>query len=181
MACWPAVDYQYSLSPWRRALSPWQPCWTTSWILLSSVHCSSLGDWVPVDFVYSSRFHLLAPHLQMSFSNLTTVIEYQWVFFSMAGRISYSWWCHEIDGLVQERRNSSALAMELRLSCTNPLKWKHFAHHCPFVRGIHRPPVDSPTKGQGCGALIFGLLSARIGCWTVELPVVNWDTMTLKL
>ena len=26
-----------------------------------------------------------------------------------------------IDGLVQERRNSSALAMELRLSHTNPL------------------------------------------------------------
>ena len=25
-----------------------------------------------------------------------------------------------IDGLVQERRNSSALAMELRLSCTKP-------------------------------------------------------------
>ena len=34
-------------------------------------------------------------------------------------------WCclvlvrHDFDGLVQERRNSSALAMELRLSCTN--------------------------------------------------------------
>ena len=28
----------------------------------------------------------------------------------------------EIDGLVQERRNSIALAMELRLSCTNPSK-----------------------------------------------------------
>ena len=28
-----------------------------------------------------------------------------------------------IDGLVQERRNSSALAMELRLSCTNPSIW----------------------------------------------------------
>ena len=26
-----------------------------------------------------------------------------------------------IEGLVQERRNSSALAMELRLSCTDPL------------------------------------------------------------
>ena len=26
-----------------------------------------------------------------------------------------------VDGLVQERHNSSALAMELRLSCTNPL------------------------------------------------------------
>ena len=30
-----------------------------------------------------------------------------------------------IDGLVQERRNSSALAMELRLSCTNPSIYKH--------------------------------------------------------
>ena len=28
---------------------------------------------------------------------------------------------HYVDGLVQERRNSSALAMELRLSCTIPL------------------------------------------------------------
>ena len=33
----------------------------------------------------------------------------------------FSWhWDDHIDGLVQERRNSSALAMELRLSCTNP-------------------------------------------------------------
>ena len=28
---------------------------------------------------------------------------------------------YNVNGLVQERRNSSALAMELRLSCTNPL------------------------------------------------------------
>ena len=28
-----------------------------------------------------------------------------------------------IDGLVQERRNSNALAMELRLSCTKPSVW----------------------------------------------------------
>ena len=27
--------------------------------------------------------------------------------------------CPSIDGFVQERRNSSVLAMELRLSCTN--------------------------------------------------------------
>ena len=31
----------------------------------------------------------------------------------------------EFDGLMQERSNSSALAMELRLSCTNPLNWSH--------------------------------------------------------
>ena len=34
-----------------------------------------------------------------------------------------SWWkaIAHFDGLVQEWHNSSALAMELRLSCTNPL------------------------------------------------------------
>ena len=30
---------------------------------------------------------------------------------------------YNIDGLVQERRNSSALALEVRLSCTNPSIW----------------------------------------------------------
>ena len=39
-----------------------------------------------------------------------------------------------MDGLVQERRNSSALAMELCLSCTKPSIYdqeitKHFPHH----------------------------------------------------
>ena len=32
-------------------------------------------------------------------------------------------WSDYFDGLVQERRNSSALAMALRLSCTNPSIW----------------------------------------------------------
>ena len=31
-----------------------------------------------------------------------------------------------IDGLMQERRNSSALAMELHLSCTNPSIYARF-------------------------------------------------------
>ena len=30
---------------------------------------------------------------------------------------------NKVNGLVQERRSSSALAMELRLSCTNPSKY----------------------------------------------------------
>ena len=28
------------------------------------------------------------------------------------------------------------------------IKWKHFPRYWPFVRGIHRSPVDSPHKGQ---------------------------------
>ena len=35
-----------------------------------------------------------------------------------------------IDGLVQERRNSSALAMELRFSCSYPSTWSHPQIRC---------------------------------------------------
>ena len=40
---------------------------------------------------------------------------------------------YDIDGLVQERRNSSALAMELRLSCTDPSIWSAFALSCWLI------------------------------------------------
>ena len=38
------------------------------------------------------------------------------------------------------------------------IKWKHFPCYWPFVQGIHRSPVNSPHKGQWCGALIFSLI-----------------------
>ena len=28
------------------------------------------------------------------------------------------------------------------------MEWKHFPGYWPFVRGIHRSPVNSPHKGQ---------------------------------
>ena len=34
-------------------------------------------------------------------------------------------------------------------------KWKQFPRYWPFVRGIHRSPVNSPHKGQSRGALMF--------------------------
>ena len=42
---------------------------------------------------------------------------------------------------------------------------KHFPRYWPFVRGIHRSPVNSPHKGQWRGALMFSLISARINGW----------------
>ena len=42
----------------------------------------------------------------------------------------------------------------------NVIKWKHFPCYCPFVRGIHRSPVNSPHKGQWRGALMFPLICA---------------------
>ena len=45
------------------------------------------------------------------------------------------------------------------------IKWKHFPRYWPFVRGIHRSPVNSPHKGQWHGALMFTLICARINGW----------------
>ena len=47
----------------------------------------------------------------------------------------------------------------------NVIKWKHFPRYWPFVRGIHRSPVNSPHKGQWRGALMFSLICARINGW----------------
>ena len=45
------------------------------------------------------------------------------------------------------------------------IKWKHFPLHWPFVRGIHRWPVNSPHKGQRRGALVFSLICTWTNGW----------------
>ena len=45
------------------------------------------------------------------------------------------------------------------------IKWKYFPRNRPFVRGIHRLPVNSPHKGQWRGALMFSLICAWTNGW----------------
>ena len=48
------------------------------------------------------------------------------------------------------------------------IKWKHFSRYCPFVRGIHRSPVNSH---QCRGALMFSLIYAL----NKRLSKQSWD------
>ena len=41
----------------------------------------------------------------------------------------------------------------------------HFPRYWPFVRGIHRSPVNSPHKGQWRGALMFSLICTWTNVW----------------
>ena len=47
--------------------------------------------------------------------------------------------------------------------------WRHqmeiFPHYWPFVKGIHRSPVDSSNKGQWRGALMFSLMCTSTNGW----------------
>ena len=50
---------------------------------------------------------------------------------------------------------------------------KHFPRYWPFVRGIHRSPVNSSHKGQWRGDLMFSLIFTWINGWVNNLEVVN--------
>ena len=58
--------------------------------------------------------------------------------------------------------------------------WRHqmetFQRYWPFVRGIHRSPVNYPHKGQRRGALIFSLICAWTDGWAN-----NRDACDLRL
>ena len=51
------------------------------------------------------------------------------------------------------------------ISHDDVIKWKHFPRYWPFVRGIHRSPVNSSHKGQWRGALMFSLICVWINGW----------------
>ena len=57
------------------------------------------------------------------------------------------------------------VVVEISLCHDDVIKWKHFPRHWPFVRGIHRFPMNSPHKGQWRGALMFTLICGRINGW----------------
>ena len=70
--------------------------------------------------------------------------------------------------LSSYRFNSSVFETQPILSLPSHddfMKWKHFLRYWPFVRGIHRWPVNSPHKGKWRGALIFPLICAWTYSW----------------
>ena len=52
-----------------------------------------------------------------------------------------------------------------RLLHDDVIKWKHFPRYWPFVRGIHRWPVNLPHKGQWREALMSSLICPWINGW----------------
>ena len=75
---------------------------------------------------------------------------------------SYGWW--SASGNLQGSKDIKWYSESLFFH-DDVIKWKHFPRYWPFVRGIHRSPVNSPHKGQWRGALMFTLIRVWInGC-----------------
>ena len=74
--------------------------------------------------------------------------------------------------LISTTCDASVLGEDMKCICIvifpkhdDVIKWKHFPRYWPFVRGIHRSPVNSPHKGQWRGALMFSLICVCINDW----------------
>ena len=80
-----------------------------------------------------------------------TAIPIYWVLRYHVGKSESSVWCTE------------AMYVPPLHDCI--IKWKHFLHEWPFVRGIHRSLVNSPHKGQRHRALMFSLICIGINDW----------------
>ena len=104
---------------------------------LLPITTSTLGTFEMNNFRPTCRASLRNTHKESPYVSRINIninpstLCYIHMFWSARGHVALCYYCGHpqltckwfIDGLVQERRNSSALAMELRLSCTNLSKW----------------------------------------------------------
>ena len=95
--------------------------------------------------------HFITEHWSHA-TNIRPVIEGPFFLFSSIDR----GWCHGLD---------CTYGNYLCAHHDDVIKWKHFPRYWPFVRGIHRSPVNSPHKGQWRRALMFSLICVWINGW----------------
>ena len=67
--------------------------------------------------------------------------------------------------ITQRNLTRPGTLVNIFISHDDVIKWKYFPRHWPFVRGIHRSPVNSPHKGQWRRALMFSLICAKTNGW----------------
>ena len=91
--------------------------------------------------------------------------------FSVSGRFAAGvWWAAAMIFGASYTANLAAFLTVARLETgrgrhDDVTKWNHFPRYWPFVRGIHRSPVNSPHKGQWRRTLMFSLICAWMNGW----------------
>ena len=88
---------------------------------------------------------------------------------------------HKTHKLVVKRYREIWQRDVLSDSHDDVIKWKHFPRYWPFVRGIHRFPVNSPHKGQCRGALMFSLICVWINGWSKQSWGWWFETLSRSL
>ena len=88
-----------------------------------------------------------------------------WNSVTMAARTSSRCWNPCWISSMANWTSPSLPTMRKEVGHDDVIKWNHFRRYWPFVRGIHRSPVNSQHKGQWRGALMFSLICVWINGW----------------
>ena len=92
------------------------------------------------------------------------------IYNNLSPNVAFVHWFHYVENTSLQ----ITLSHVIRGTATNSqnvfvhddvIKWKYFPRNWPFVREIHRSPVNFPHKGQWRGALMFSLIYAWINDW----------------
>ena len=92
-----------------------------------------------------------------------------------------SWWLeyNGSDSNITVVLDESHHRYHVTVTHDDVIKYTYFTLYWPFVRGIHRWPVDSPHKDQWRGALMFSLICAlKMVQQTIKTAVIL-DAMAL--
>ena len=126
---------------------------------------------------YLSWHRCISKSIFLGFIRISIQLSLPWFFYGVVllkqsqGRTKLAHWCIAMVGNVTAISFYIVTTRQpLQQRTLDPdhddvIKWKHFPRYWPFVRGIHRSPVNSPHKGQWRGALMFSLMCARINSW----------------
>ena len=85
--------------------------------------------------------------------------------FQMTRNISFTSHIFETMKIKTCKRDALSTNADISYPHDDVNKWKHFLRYWPFVRGIHRSPMNSPHKGQWRGALMFSLIWVWLNGW----------------
>ena len=124
-------------------------------------------------------------------------IQYYWIYYSqqcveirLFDHIKtnpYLLCCHGYMNELKQSRQDSGLTVSMRRTDflmsfhDDVIKWKHFPRYWPFLRGIHRSPVNSPHKGQWRGGLMFYLICVWINGWVNNREAGDFETLSRPL
>ena len=157
--------------------------WGKMSIAKSFLHASLQSNVNAINTMYQNHLVYLAKYQDISF--VVTVFarlcnmyilfvssKRPWAFLVTNSRMMLRclFWCLHSAPLVLLSTNTMA-----SLFHEDVIKWKHFPRYWPFVRGIHRSPLDFPHKVQWRWALMFSLICAWTNVWANTLVI--WDTI----
>ena len=138
----------------------------------SSSHCFALNI-LPLTPAWLEQFGIIWKTI---FTSITNIFFWKRYTLSYEMRVVFPYFASIIN--PSSPYMNLAIITPIEVLHDDVIKWKHFPRYWPFVRGIHRSPVNSPHKGPWRGALMFSLNCAlnkqSWGWWYETLSRSLW-------